>query len=290
MSVLVSILTPSLNQAEFLPDCLHSVARQSYRPIEHVVFDGGSSDGTLELLRNAVGQNVIWVSEPDRGQADALNRAFARSEGDIIGWLNADDAYFDVRAIEFVVDYFARHPECDAVFGDVLIIDGENRLVRHHRAYLPPVWTKLPEHASPLAQPAVFVRRSALNRTGTFLREDLHVSLDLELWLRLTAAGVDFHHVSRILAVDRDHQGRKVHRLRELRLAENRKLSAEYGIEFADRHHSRLRAWLRRAIGATHLIGLEHHYTLAVEIDLRAPVMRLARQLLLTNRSAIGRR
>jgi len=286
MNVLVSVLTPSLNQAAFLPDCLQSISRQSYRPIEHLLFDGGSRDTTVDLLRGPLGQDVIWVSAPDRGQAHALNQAFARSRGDIIGWLNADDAYYDASTVQRVVDYFSRYPKCGVVYGDVLIVDEQGRLIRHHRPHLPSFWTKLPAHAAPLTQPAVFIRRSALTRLGTFLREDLHVSLDLELWIRLTAAGVEFRHIPRVLAVDRDHQGRKVHRLRELRLQENRKLSAEYGIEFDDRNHSRPRAWFRRVVGAAHLVSLERRYAPVINIDLGTPVTRLARQIFLPSRSA----
>jgi glycosyltransferase involved in cell wall biosynthesis len=285
---LVSILTPSLNQGEFIADCLRSVARQTYPTIEHLVFDGGSTDDTLEHLKGASFPGLRWESRSDRGQADALNRAYANSRGEVIGWLNADDAYFDARAVEIAVNHFARARECGVVFGDVIIIDGRNRLVRHHQGRLPRNWTQLSEHASPLAQPAVFIRRSALG-ADTFLRTDLHVAMDLELWLRLHRAGVRFDHVSRILAVDREHPQRKVHRLRELRVAENKILAAAYGVAFDDRHHSRFAAWRRRVIGAAHLVQAPRRYTPAIDVDMRPVLARVARQLLLDSRSAIAR-
>ena len=94
---LVSILTPSFNQAAWLGDNLRSVACQTYPDIEHVVMDGGSTDGSVDILR-AAGDSIVWRSEPDRGQSDAINKAFSLSHGEIIGWINSDDAYFDCRA------------------------------------------------------------------------------------------------------------------------------------------------------------------------------------------------
>jgi glycosyltransferase involved in cell wall biosynthesis len=100
---LVSILTPSFEQARFLRDCLESVSRQTYGSIEHVVMDGGSCDGSAELLVRSARPGLRWRTEPDRGQAHALNKAFAESEGSIIGWINSDDAYVDRRAVAWAV-------------------------------------------------------------------------------------------------------------------------------------------------------------------------------------------
>src|SRR5688572_23602687 len=99
---LVSILTPSYNYAQFIGDCLLSVTNQTHPNIEHIVVDDASTDGTVDVLRDT-GTSVRWVSEPDRGQSHALNKALAMSEGEIIGWLNADDAYADTRAVERAV-------------------------------------------------------------------------------------------------------------------------------------------------------------------------------------------
>src|SRR5437868_3953200 len=101
-SVLVSVLTPSFNQRPWLKDNLESVSSQSYPNIEHIVMDGASTDGSVEILRNSL-HNVRWLSEPDRGQSHALNKAFAESRGEIVGWLNSDDAYFSCDAVGDVV-------------------------------------------------------------------------------------------------------------------------------------------------------------------------------------------
>jgi glycosyltransferase involved in cell wall biosynthesis len=126
---LVSILTPSFNQAAFLPDNLRSVECQTYARVEHIVIDGSSTDGSVEILQDA-GDSVRWRSEPDEGQADAVNKAFRESQGEMIGWLNSDDAYFDCRVIEDAVAYFLSHPDVDAVYGHCLQITGAAGLSR----------------------------------------------------------------------------------------------------------------------------------------------------------------
>ena len=116
MPPLVSILTPSFNQGRWLGDNLASVAAQSYGSIEHVVMDGGSRDETLDLLEATDGR-VKWRSEPDRGQSHALNKALGASEGEYIGWLNSDDAYFSRDAVSDVVSVFDADPSVNVVYG-----------------------------------------------------------------------------------------------------------------------------------------------------------------------------
>jgi glycosyltransferase involved in cell wall biosynthesis len=202
---LVSVLTPSFNQALYLPDCLASVARQTYPRIEHVVVDGGSTDGTLGVLE-AAGGSVRWTSESDRGQADAVNKAFEASTGEIVGWLNSDDGLFATDTVERVVAAFAREPEAGVVFGDAALVDESGRIVRHFRSRWPSRALPL---VSPLAQPAVFFSRSVLEADEPVLRVDLHRLLDYELWLRLRSRGVRFVHLPTVAAVDRDHPQRR---------------------------------------------------------------------------------
>ncbi len=87
----ISIVTPSYNSAEFIEDCIQSVLKQNYPNFEHIIIDGGSTDGTVEILKKY--PHLKWISEPDEGQSDALNKGFKKAEGDIIGWLNSDDVY-----------------------------------------------------------------------------------------------------------------------------------------------------------------------------------------------------
>ncbi len=118
---LVTIVTPSFNQAGFIEETIQSVIAQDYQPIEHLVIDGGSTDGTLELLRKYQ-DHLSWVSEPDRGQTDAINKGFRRAHGAILCWLNADDVLMP-GAISTVASYFESHPQVSFVYGDVLAID-----------------------------------------------------------------------------------------------------------------------------------------------------------------------
>lgn len=223
---LVSVLTPSFQQGRFLPDCLQSVARQTYPRLEHVVFDGGSTDGSLEVLARA-GESVRWTSEPDGGQADAVNKAYAASAGEIVGWLNSDDGYFATDTVSQVVAAFERHPDAAVVYGDTAVVDETGLIVRHARAR----WSMhgtLPL-ISPISQPSTFFRRSALGPDELPLRADLLRRLDYELWLRLRSRGARFVHLPAVLAVDRDHALRKVRGADDLFVAETEGLIREYG-------------------------------------------------------------
>ena len=109
---LVSIITPSFNSGDFLEEAVRSVIAQDYSPLEHIIVDGGSTDETLEILQRYNSKPVTWVSEPDEGQADAINKGFRRAQGEIIGWLNADDTY-QPGAIRSAVAYLQAHPEVE---------------------------------------------------------------------------------------------------------------------------------------------------------------------------------
>lgn len=220
---LVSVLTPSFNQARWLGDNLRSVAEQNYPHVEHVVMDGGSTDGSVELLRRAAG-NLRWRSEPDRGQADALNKAFAESRGDIIGWLNSDDAYFSPSAVADAVEAF-RDPGAGVVYGHAAIVNADGLILqavwvpRFHRALL--------RRYDFLIQPAVFVRRAVL---GDRLVDDRYdYAMDYELWLRL-AEKHRFVRLDRILAIDRHYPARKAYARLDLLVSDLARLRAERGI------------------------------------------------------------
>jgi glycosyltransferase involved in cell wall biosynthesis len=252
---LVSILTPSFDQGRFLRDCLDSVARQSYPRLEHVVVDGGSSDGSREILA-AAGDAVDWTSEPDRGQADAVNKAFARSTGEVVGWLNSDDGLFAVDTVERVVATFAQHPEAGVVYGDAALVDESGRIIRHHRSRWPTGSLPL---ASPIVQPAAFLRRSAIEAGEPLLRVALHRFLDYELWLRLQARGVRFVHLPAVVAVDRDHPDRKVRTTDEIFVDESTQLVDEYGPVFAAPRSRRVGGLFRRIQGLGEVWGWERH-------------------------------
>ena len=203
MTALVSVLTPSLNQARWLKDTLRSVADQTYPHVEHVVMDGGSTDGTIGLLE-AAGTHVRWRSEPDRGQSHALNKALAVSRGEVIGWLNADDAYFDAGVVEQVAAAFRRHPDVDVVYGHAALANADGLILQ--MLWVPPFSYSLLKRHTYIIQPAAFVRRSALE--GTLADESYHFVMDRELWLRLGRRR-RFLRINRVLAIDRHQPHRK---------------------------------------------------------------------------------
>lgn len=125
-SPLVSIVTPSFNQAAYLESSIRSVLDQDYRPLEYIVIDGGSSDGSRGILERYADRLAWWVSEPDAGQTEAINKGFARSKGSILAWLNSDDVYVP-GAVREAVEYLTAHPEAGMVYGDADYIDAAAR-------------------------------------------------------------------------------------------------------------------------------------------------------------------
>jgi len=177
----VSIITPSYNQAQFLEDTIQSVLRQDYPALEYILVDGGSMDGSKEIIQRYEDKLAWWVSEPDQGQADAINKGFRRATGEIIAWLNSDDLYLP-GAIEEAVELFKLHPEAGVVFGDAVSADEKGRLLNPLRAgnwgLVDLLQFKI------ICQPAVFMRRAAVEEVG-FLDPSYHFFLDHQLWIRL---------------------------------------------------------------------------------------------------------
>lgn len=201
---LVSIVTPSYNQGRFIEETVLSVKNQDYPDIEHIIVDGGSTDDTLEILKRYEGTyNLRWISEPDEGQADAVNKGFDMAQGEIIGWLNSDDVYFDTGTISAVVEAFQKHPEADVVYGDCAYIWEDGTILRIQ--CVPGFRYSRLLRGCFLEQPAVFFRRHVVESHKLDVR--LKVAIDYEYWLRI-GREYRFYRLPHILAADRNHRGR----------------------------------------------------------------------------------
>ncbi|MBI5687284.1 MAG: glycosyltransferase [Verrucomicrobia bacterium] len=201
----VSIVTPSFNQARYIEQTLLSVLEQDYPNVEHVIFDGGSKDGTLDILRRYESRGVRWTSEKDRGQSDAINKGFRAATGDIIGWINSDDWYAR-GAFRIVLDYFRDHPEAQWVYGNNLFTDPEGRVVQRVRT-MPYKWSWLLYTGLLIPQPGIFLRRRVLEDCG-LLDADIDAVMDYEWWLRI-AQKHEPHFIDRYLAYFRIHEASK---------------------------------------------------------------------------------
>ncbi|HZO59460.1 MAG TPA: glycosyltransferase family 2 protein [Solirubrobacterales bacterium] len=183
----ITIVTPCLNGAATLPLALASVREQDYPgQVEHLVIDGGSTDGTLEILESAPG--VRYISEPDRGLSDAVNKGFRMAQGEVVGWLNADDVYLP-GALERAGAAFAADPDALWATGTCLILDGDGQEIRHAVTAYKSFFMRRYSFRLHLVQnfvacPSTFVRRSAFDQVG-LLDERFKYSMDYDLWLRL---------------------------------------------------------------------------------------------------------
>ena len=200
MEPLVSVITPSFNQAAYLPAAMESVLKQDHPSIEYIVVDGGSTDGSKEIIQSYSDRLAWWVSEPDQGQADAINKGFKQAKGDIIAWLNSDDLYLP-GTISSAVQFLNKNPKAGMVYGDAVSADGDGRLLNELRFDSWDLEDLLKFKI--ICQPAVFMRRQVLEKCG-YLDLNYHFFLDHQLWIRIAREAVLVHHPE-IWAVSRYH-------------------------------------------------------------------------------------
>jgi len=186
-SVKVSVITPSYNQAEYLEETIRSVLDQTYPDIEYIIIDGGSTDASVDIIRKYENRLKYWVSEPDAGQADAINKGFALASGEYLCWLNSDDVLFP-DAISTVIGFLREHPEVGFAYGDILHgFTPETGLPWRGRAITHA--DMLTTFEIPVPQQGSIWKRSVLETVGT-LNPQWQVVLDREFFLRIAESCV----------------------------------------------------------------------------------------------------
>ena len=208
---LVSIITPSYNQAAYLEQTILSVLGQDYARIEYMVIDGASTDNSVDIIKKYENK-LTWISEKDNGQADAINKGFARATGDVIAWLNSDD-YYLAGAVSSAVKIFDENPDVILVYGNMLAVDEHGKTINTLNYKQLTLEGLLCFQI--IGQPAVFMRRSALENLK--LAPDLHFMLDHFLWIQIAQRG-------KILHADQTWASARYHAE-----AKNRAKAAEFG-------------------------------------------------------------
>lgn len=236
----ITIITPSYNQAATLPATIASVLGQGYPDLEYLVIDGGSTDGTLEILKG-YGSSLQWLSEKDHGQAEAINKGLRAASGDVLAFLNSDDVY-EPGALLTVGRYFAAHPQAQWLTGRCNILDRSGRIIRpfvsvYKNAWLALNWPAALYVLNFISQPATFWQRRLTAQVG-YLDETLYYTLDYEYWLRLQRAA-RLHVLKDTLAGFRYYASSKSGACHQARFQEQYEVACRY-------HPSRLTLSLHR--------------------------------------------
>lgn len=198
----ISIVTPSLNQGEFIEETIRSVLLQGYPDLEYIIIDGGSTDNTLDIIHKYEKWITYWVSEPDRGQANAINKGFSMANGEIFAYINSDDLY-ESNALKHVAEFFSDNPDVTCIAGGCRIFGKENRVFRA-------TWPDDPSEllapfGSPAPQPSFFFSSEVYKKLGGF-NEELHYIFDREFYIKLAISGHRPLITDRILSRYRYHE------------------------------------------------------------------------------------
>jgi len=221
----ISIVTPSFNQGDFLEKTIQSVLKQSYPNLEYILIDGGSQDNSLEIIKKYKDKFNYWISEPDRGQSHAINKGFARSSGEIMGWLNSDDTLLP-DALNIVARTFSKYKDIDVVFGDNLGIN-ENSEIKYF-ALGKPIKKFSICYFNTIPQETLFWKRNIWEKSGAGLDEALHGAMDYELGVRFYIKNAKFFYIPKFLGTERFHAGAKSGRMKKRMLEEYHMIREKY--------------------------------------------------------------
>ena len=184
---LVSIITPSFNQARYLETTIQSVLEQDHPRLEYIIVDGGSTDGSVDIIKKYAGQLAWWVSEEDKGQTDAINKGFARANGEVLAWINSDDTY-NARAVSSAVKYLTEHPQAALVYADCNFINAAGQVIGKFNS-AQTNYRRLRQGYVHIPQQTVFFRAEYWRDVGP-LDPSFYFAMDYDLWTRIAAKAV----------------------------------------------------------------------------------------------------
>ncbi|MFC2141473.1 glycosyltransferase family 2 protein [Acidobacteriota bacterium] len=220
----ISIVTPSYNQGEFLERTIMSVLNQNYPNLEYIIIDGGSTDGSMDIIKKYEKHLAHWISEPDNGQAHALNKGFRLAKGEISAWLNSDDIYLPNTLVE-VSTYFTQNPDTEFVFGNTVFVNAGDEVIGDVR------FTKFSLRSYiyksfGLHQPSSFWKSELFNEMGG-LREHFSFCMDTDFFMRMAKSGKDFHFFDKYLTCFRITETQKSSRISHIGLKERKEIIKE---------------------------------------------------------------
>ncbi len=199
----ITVVTPSYNQGKYIKRTIDSVLSQGVEDLEYIVMDGGSTDETVDILKT-YGDKIIWRSEKDKGQTDAVNKGIRASKGEIIGWLNSDDIYYP-GAIQKVLEVFEKHPEVNVVYGNAYHIKEDDSFIEEY--YTEDFDYERLKDICFICQPSLFFRKSVVDKYG-YLDDKLQYCMDYDYWLRL-GKGEKFYRLNELIAGSRLYDDNK---------------------------------------------------------------------------------
>lgn len=201
----ISVVTPSYNQADYLERTIRSVIEQNYPELEFIIIDGGSTDGSIDVIKKYEKYLTYWVSESDNGQSHAINKGLKMATGDWVAWQNSDDIYYG-GAFHAVADAALKHPDVALIIGDMNLIDQDDKLIRDLH-FVTPSYGAMVAEGMVLSNQAAFWRRDIHDKIG-WMDETLHTAFDFDWFLRLTK-NVKGYAVNKCLGAFRIHSAAK---------------------------------------------------------------------------------
>lgn len=288
-----SIVTPTFNHKKYIETTIKSVLvnKSKNYELEYIIVDGASTDGTQDIVKTYIDNVDLFISEPDDGQSDAINKGFTHATGDIYAYINSDDYYYP-EAFEKVAKIFNENPDIDVIYGNCLFVTEDEQFLRYFTEIEPYNEYRLTSCTDFIMQPSCFWRKEIYDQCGGFTK-DFHFGFDWELWCRMAEKGAKFHYINELLAVNREFEMTKTSTGGDKRLAELKQMnmlhkqsflphayysyaSSEYrshneGKTFVGKVKWKLKAYFYRLLsfenifynyknyGANNLYGLHHH-------------------------------